>query len=312
MWPFDVGGGVLALYIATLALHAVFVSYVVVGTAYVLLRRNDSLADVVRDRLPFMLGCGITAGVAPLLFVQLLHQHRFYTANLLLGVRWLAVVPALIAGFYALYIAKTTARGRRVALAGALACFAFVAWSWSELHELMQVDPEWRAFYAAGKRVYLATSIVPRLVAIGGGMATAFATVAAWSADDATRRRLALLALLGRLVSAGGAVWLWQLGVSLEGPALAWLVVLALACAVEAAGWIAVRWRGKGLAVATAAGSGALVAAIVVREAPRVALIEPTHALAEGAGGALVFALLAIAGIAAIAWIVRVTRSSTR
>jgi hypothetical protein len=39
-----------------------------------------------------------------------------------------------------------------------------------------------------------------------------------------------------------------------------------------------------------------------------VALIEPAGALADGAGGQLAFAVLAVAGIAAIAWIVRVTR----
>src|SRR5688572_30449576 len=140
MWPFDRGGGVLALYVATLALHAVFIGYVVAGTAYALvssLRRaaggdDDALAKTIRDRLPFMLGCGITAGVAPLLFVQLLHQQRFYTANLLLGPRWMAVVPALIVGFYALYVAKLSARLRKLALAAALVCFTFVAWSWSE------------------------------------------------------------------------------------------------------------------------------------------------------------------------------------
>src|SRR4029079_14901328 len=119
---------VLALYVATLALHAAFIGYVVAGTAYALLR-DDALARTVRDRLPFMLGCGITAGVAPLLFVQLLHQHRFYTANLLLGPRWLAVVPALILGFYALYVGKLSARFRTPALAVGILCFLFVAWS---------------------------------------------------------------------------------------------------------------------------------------------------------------------------------------
>ena len=298
---------ILVLYLATLALHAVFVSYVVAGTAYALVRR-DALAVTVRDRLPFMLGCGITAGVAPLLFVQLLHQRRFYTANLLMGPRWLAVVPALVVGFYALYVAKVSEMRRRLALAVALVCFAFVAWSWSELHELMQADPEWHAFYAAGHRVFLSASIAPRLVAIAGGMATAFATLAAWSADD--RKPLALIALCGRLVSAGGAVWLWRGGFDARG-AEAWLYVLIAAAVVEFGAWAAVYARGRGLAIATAAGSGVLVAAIVVREAPRLALIEEPHALAGDAGGAIVFAVLAAAGAAAIAWIVRVVSSAS-
>jgi hypothetical protein len=65
---------------------------------------------MLKNLLPFMLGLGITAGVAPLLFLQLLYQHRFYSANLILGPRWGAVVPALITGFYALYLVKATTR----------------------------------------------------------------------------------------------------------------------------------------------------------------------------------------------------------
>ncbi|HEY1555888.1 MAG TPA: hypothetical protein VGF94_13710 [Kofleriaceae bacterium] len=314
-WPFDRdGGGLLALYVVTLALHAVFVSYVVGGSAYALVqalrRRDDPFAAVVRDRLPFMLGCGITAGVAPLLFVQLLHQRRFYTANLLLGPRWLAVVPALIAGFYALYLAKQSARWRRAALAAALACFAFVAWSWSELHELMLADAEWRAFYAAGERVFGAATIAPRFVVLAGAMAVLFATVAAWSAETEQRRMLAAIALGARAASAAGGLWLWHAGFAVEGAARAWLAVLAAAFAVEVGAWLAVRWRGstRALVVATAAGAGALVAAVIVREAPRVALIESPRALAAHAGGEVAFALALVLGIAAIVWVVRLTR----
>jgi len=132
MWPFDRGGVVLALYVATLALHAVFIGYVVAGTAYTLVqslrRADDPIAATVRDRLPFMLGAGITAGVAPLLFVQLLHQTRFYTANLLLGPRWMAVVPALIVGFYALYLAKMSDRFRKLALEGKIPGMRKASW----------------------------------------------------------------------------------------------------------------------------------------------------------------------------------------
>src|SRR6185295_13781800 len=118
MWPFsaDQQGLWLGLYVLTLALHAVFVGYVLIGAAYATVQAlrgamrpesktsDDPLAAQIRDYLPFMLGCGITAGVAPLLFLQLLYQRHFYSTNLVMGPRWGAVVPALIAGFYALYL----------------------------------------------------------------------------------------------------------------------------------------------------------------------------------------------------------------
>ncbi len=316
IWPFDLDrGGVLALYVATLALHAVFASYVVAGTAYALIRK-DAIAHDVRTRLPFMLGCAITAGVAPLLFVQLLHQHRFYTANLLLGARWLAVVPALIAGFYGLYLAKASERWHRLALAGALACFAFVAWSWSELHELMLADPVWSAFYAAGERFYADAQLAPRLVLLAGAMATLFAAVAAWSAAE--RGTLAMIAIAGRVASIAGAFWLWRAGFVIDGPARGWLWLLAAASAIDVAAWLAVAWLHRhalarrapvdwALTVATGAGAAALIAAVIVREAPRVSLIEPAHG---PSGGVLAFAIALLAGAVAIAWVIRaITRA---
>ncbi|HEY5927615.1 MAG TPA: hypothetical protein VIV11_38285 [Kofleriaceae bacterium] len=314
MWPFDHGGGILALYVATLALHAVFIGYVVAGTAYSLVqslrRADDPLAATVRDRLPFMLGAGITAGVAPLLFIQLMHQQRYYTANLLLGPRWMAVVPALIVGFYALYLAKQSMRFRKLALAAALGSFTFVAWSWSELHELMKTDAVWREFYAAGKRFFLASSIAPRFVILLGAMAATFAMVAAWSATDADRKRLAVIALAARVVSIGGAVWLWQTGFAVTGPALAWLVVLGGAVVIELAAWILMLRApsDRVLALVTAAGTSAIVAAVIVRETPRVAVIEPTHELAVNAGGLVVFVVALIVGTAAIAYVIRLAR----
>jgi hypothetical protein len=313
MWPFTSHGSsafVLALYVATLAVHAVFIGYVVAGTAYALLRPSDPQSATVRDRLPFMLGCGITAGVAPLLFLQLLHQRRFYTANLLMGPRWMAVVPLLIVGFYALYAAKSWGRFRRAALATGVVCFALVAWSWSELHELMNADTVWHDLYAAGTRVYVAGAIVPRFVVFGGAMATTFAMVAAWSGGPDDRKRLALLAIVSRLVSIGGAIWLWQTGYPVDGPVRAWGLVLVAAVAVELVAWIAVMRSASDrmLALATGAGASAILAAVIVREAPRVAMIEPTHELAASAGGTFVFLLSLVAGVAAISWVVRTVR----
>jgi hypothetical protein len=321
MWPFTGPGAVwLVLYVLTFALHAVFVSYVLGGTVYALVQAvrkpDDATAERVRDRLPFMLGCGITAGVAPLLFLQLLHQRRFYTANLIAGPRWGAVVPALIVGFYALYLAKASVRFRKIALAVGATCFLFVAWSWAEIHLLMQDDAAWRDMYAAGKRVYGTASVPPRLLVWLGAMATIFATVSLWwtpEEEPAVRRRLVAIGVAGRVVSAIGCAWLVARGASTDGAAHGWLYIAIAALAVEAAGW-AWTWvapNGAGPLLVTGAGTAALVAAAVVREAPRLALLEPPRQSALDAGGFPLFVVTLLAGAGAIAWIIRVVRTAS-
>ena len=209
-------------------------------------------------------------------------SSRFYTANLLLGPRWMAVVPALIVGFYALYVAKASdALAQRSALAIALACFVFVAWSWSELHELMQADPVWRDVLR-GRRSALPrpATIAPRLVVLVGAMATSFAMVAAWSADrrrpQAARARRSCSPAWSRPAARSGC---GRPG-SPSGPA-ARVARRARHRRRRRGGRVGSRCCAapseRALAVATGAGTGALVAAVIVREAPRVALIEPTH-----------------------------------
>lgn len=152
----------VGLFVATFLLHFLSVSYVVGGVLYLgwrqaLARESSSLgvgiSRIVRDWMPFMLSVAITLGVAPLLFIQIVYPKHFYTANLLLAWRWMLVIPALICGFYLLYVIKTSyferaSRGLRMAvLAFTCACFLFVGASWSADHILQQLDMYWPHMY---------------------------------------------------------------------------------------------------------------------------------------------------------------------
>jgi hypothetical protein len=140
-------------------------------------------------------------------------------------------------------------------------------------------------------------------------MATLFATVTAWSRPSPLPR-LAVIALAGRAASIVGGAWLVQRGFPTTGPMIVWAWLLVAAVAVEIVGW-AFAWRrpdSAGLLVATAGGSGALLAAVVVREAPRLALLE-SPGPAHESGGGVVFAVALALGVAAIAWVVRTARA---
>jgi hypothetical protein len=318
-------GPYVALYVLTLALHAALIGYVLGGTGYAAIaairRKPDPIAEAARDWLPFFLGAAITAGVAPLLFVQMLYQERFYTADLLAGPRWLAIVPALVVGFYALYIHKAApaenARRRLAAIAIAAGCFGFVAWSWTEHHLLMNDDARWHAFYAAGKRFHVTSALAPRLATWLCAALPVFAVIAAWQvgAEGAPGRRLAIVALAGiaastalALVVRGALDSAARAGVDAGRP---WLVVLIAGRVAEAAAWAAVLLRRAprgALMLATGGAAASVVAGACLREAARLHLVAPMRPNAESAGGAVVFVVAAAAVVGAMVLIARLVR----
>ncbi len=352
----DGGGVYLALLIATFALHLLLIGFVVGGTAYLVARAvrgggppadeliarqhgagayhhswHDVLAERTRDWLPFALGLAITAGVAPLLFVQVLYQPRFYTSNLLLFHRWMAIVPALIVGFYLLYLAKSERalrwrRGAQLAIvAVALACFTFVAWTWVENHALASTDDApgvWVEHYARGRMFHRSPMVVPRLVMWLALCAPLWAAPAGLLARAARPtvdlRRLAVIALVGLAIAVVAAVLAHDrapLGLK-AGLAAApgWVVACAITAALIAAGWMLVlvgRVR-AGLAVALASNAALVLSLAGAREASRAALRTGPHHVAQGLPTFAVTFLLAAAAIVLCVHLVRRNLAATR
>ncbi len=165
----------LCLFVATLAIHFVFMSYVLAGTLWILAGTLSSprtgtspITAMLKDWMPLMLSGAITAGVAPLLFIQILYREQFYTANLLQFHRWMAVLPVLIALFYLLYVLKALDGRRRLlqVIASLLCagCVLFVAWSWVGNHALsLQSQEHWTALYA-GTATGKTSGILLRLI----------------------------------------------------------------------------------------------------------------------------------------------------
>lgn len=337
MFPFDAPSGsavYLVLLIATFAVHQLLIGFVLTGAAYTLGRAvrggDDALAATSRDSLPFALGAAITAGVAPLLMVQVLYQPRFYTANLLLFHRWMAIVPVLIVSFYLLYLGKSErarawSRGARIALAAAAWLgFVFVAWSWIENHALsMRRDPSaWVEHYRSGGLRYADPAIAPRLVLWLGLAALSWATgvlglTAGASASE--RRRVAWIALAGLAVlGAGGLLTAGATDpartiFTLDG-ARPWLAFAGAGAATAALAWILTA-AGRTPPIALAgAGTVALVLGLSgTREAARVAALDPAlrERLAHAQGFPM-FVVILVVGAAAIAWCLTITRRHLR
>jgi hypothetical protein len=303
-------------------------------------RRLQPLATRLRDWMPFMLSAAITAGVAPLLFIQIVYPRQFYTANLLLSWRWMVVIPVLIGAFYLLYVIKShwverIPRGARIVVAGAAAvCFLFVGFCWTANYLLAQNEAAWPEMFATGSLPFSAAEVLLRMAVWIGVSFTSLAAIAAWQLHatgedrfgrDTAReyRRLAAMTLGGLGTAAVAAAWYQFLlpptiGQALRGPlALPYGILLAIAAAAFAACWLRRFWSPvpsrAWLVAMTAAWVLMLLSASVLREAIRLAGVDLNRLMAEHAeaariGGLVVFLLLSAVNAGLIALCVLLVR----
>jgi len=336
----------LVLLVATLVLHMALMNYVLAGAAYLAFGRFMGpkrcavcgWQAILIEWLPFATVLAITAGVPPLLFVQILYQQEFSTANLLLSHRWMAILPVLIVCFCLLSLQKSAWITRRawfwrIPVAGAaFAGFAFIAFSWTENHLLSLDEAARPEVSGSGSLWYASSGILPRL---GLWFFAAFMTLAvelAWQGrllgmklvqpppgtavmGLSAVRRLSLTATSGGIgVLACGAAYAFTLpaetvrGVTgpLGGPWL-YAAVAGLILQLASWGWVAARDRFP-LPVLLAASGGCLVSLIsglVLREVVRVSTIDieslaAAHQDAAAMGGLAVFLIFAAATAVAI------------
>lgn len=337
----------LALYVGTLIVHVIFMNYVLAGVGYLAVssitrgRKQEttgtvSARSVLTDWMPFATSAAITAGVAPLLFVQILFKKNFYTANLLLFHRWMAILPVLIVGFYLLYLLKSKwiARQSTLALAtismGALACFAFTGLSWTENHLLSTDTGSWPGLYESGSMVYSHPQLLPRLGLWAVGAIPTMCLLVGWQLCVAQRRGrviaasqtriLSRLALLGMFLS-GICGWLYWLRMSeharqaITGPlAGPFLIAAIIGLAIQIVGWVdqgrqQIFCR-RALSAITLGIALTVTCMSVVREAIRLSAIDltplyPQHADAAAKGGLIVFLGFLVVNAILIAWCLR-------
>jgi hypothetical protein len=333
----------ITTYVLTLAIHVVFMNYVLAGTGWLAIaylrkspRGPETSAGILKDWLPVMLSGAITAGVAPLLFLQILYKQEYYTANLLLFNRWMAILPVLIVGFYALYLLKSRWLAQQpYVVAIVIACIpwaavAFTGYSWTENHLLSVRSPEfWGEFYATGSQVYYEPQLLPRLAMWAIGSVPTMVIFLAWQhwyRGTGRPRELALIAGAGLFLVGATAAWYYL--VTDDATCLAFVSTLArpyfvlaiLGVIVQALGWgwlyVSEQFSVRKLLVPTLGLAFTLIGMTVCREAVRITTLGedrfekmyPIHADAFGKGGFVVFLAFFVinAGLCSfVFWLVR-------
>lgn len=163
-----------ALWLVTFAVHVVGVN-VVLGSSIL-----GTIASLDPDRAfgrgvarffaevnTWAISLTITFGIAPLLFVQVLHGRLFYSATVVVAPVWLGLLLFLLAAYYLTYAAKYRLRaGKGAAFPLALSALLFLAVAAVQVVvHLLSVQPgRWEGVLAAPWTALADRSFLPRFL----------------------------------------------------------------------------------------------------------------------------------------------------
>lgn len=143
---------------ALFLLHILLVNVVIGGSLVALVTRlfgrvqlQPTLSGLLSPYLPVALPFAINLGVAPLLFLQVLYGHMFYTSSILIAISWIAVVPLLIVAYYGVYICARqqdrTSFLAPTALALATMIFLYIGFILVNNNTLMLEPGRWAQYF---------------------------------------------------------------------------------------------------------------------------------------------------------------------
>jgi len=189
------------LWLATFVVHVVGVN-VVLGSSIL-----GTIASFDRDRVfgrgvarffaeanTWAISLTITFGIAPLLFLQVLHGRLFYSATVLLAPAWLGLLLLLMAAYYLTYAAKYRLRaGKGAAIPFGLSALLFLAVTAIQVVvHLLSVQPgRWEGVLASPWSALADRAFLPRFLhfVLAGialaGILLAWAAVRRVPAEDA-------------------------------------------------------------------------------------------------------------------------------
>lgn len=146
-WPvFEILGVLLFI------LHILFINVVLGGSLLALFSRKPMeapLVTVLVKKIPSAVALGVTFGIAPLLFLQVLYGHLIYTSSVLMAFYWLLIIPLLIIAYYSTYVhAHTRMRWLGRGAIGLAACiFLYIGFIYTNNMTLMLQPEKWNGYF---------------------------------------------------------------------------------------------------------------------------------------------------------------------
>ena len=324
LWLIDVLHG-LTFVLHTAAMNAM------VGCAFALAicgPGREPVAATAARLLPPLISITVTLGVAPLLFLQLVHGERFYASSIHMAWPWLLALGGLIVGYYAAYACEGAARASRRPAAwvrvlplASMLTFSFVLASNVALSEhpatlaALTAEPGWSLALAATHAPLRWVHEIVGAIALGSLVFVLLGASQEGEPGAALRRWGTRVLLLGTAVAVVlGIVQLLARPSAVAGatPGASLTVGIVSGLTTPLLVWRYARRPAAGLLVAAVAtGFVTLTAKTVLRfamRAKRLAAEGPVVApeTAPTLGPFLFFALCFVLALLALGWLLRV------
>ncbi len=145
----------LVLDLLTFLLHIMVINVVLGGSLLLLFARfgkkdiisGDNLFSVLINKIPTSVALGVNLGVAPLLFLQVIYGHFFYSSSILMGVYWILVIPLLIIAYYGAYIHAKNEKLARIAILITSLLLMYIGFMQVNNLSLMTQPEKWTAYF---------------------------------------------------------------------------------------------------------------------------------------------------------------------
>lgn len=140
------------LLVFTFVVHLILMNFILGGSLL-------TLWDMIRGKqekhastsIPTLVALTINFGVPPLLFVQVLYGHFFYTSSVIIAVPWILVIPVLILAYYGAYIyAKNIEKAPKWSKAGLIissVLLLYIAFTFVNNNTLALVPDRWSVYF---------------------------------------------------------------------------------------------------------------------------------------------------------------------
>jgi hypothetical protein len=140
-------------------LHIIVINAVLGGALILFFKRimtretaeSAVLHQPVAVKLPVLFALGINFAIPPLLFLQVVFGHLFYTSSVLMATYWILIIPLLIIAYYGAYIHKSklvsTPWFSKLSLAVAILILLYTGFMLVGNNALMESPERWTAYF---------------------------------------------------------------------------------------------------------------------------------------------------------------------